>query len=620
MPASLTPYRKKRDFKITSEPKGVVAAPGKRLSFVIQKHAATRLHYDFRLELDGTLKSWAVPKGPSLDPGIKRMAVHVEDHPLSYADFEGVIPPGQYGAGTVIVWDRGEWTPVGDAHAGYRAGRPKFDLHGEKLHGRWNLVRMKAREKERQDPWLLIKEDDEEARSAAEYDVVEAMPESVLKEKARGKRREARGEAVRAKLPLFLTPQLATLVDEPPQGDEWIYEVKFDGYRIVARIEDGDVKLFTRSGNDWTARLRSLADDLGKLGIASAWIDGEIVVMNDAGQPSFQLLQRAFDNANTRDIVFFAFDLPHFDGYDLTRVPLVERRVLLEKTFEKDHSPRLRFSEHFSGPAKPLLDAACKQGLEGLIGKRAGAPYTSTRSTSWGKSKCSRRPQFVIVGHTDPKGSRTGFGSLLLAVRDEKSGALRYAGNVGTGFDQDSLGSIKTKLEALATDKAPVPAPRGVKGHWVRPKLVAEVAFTEWTGDGRVRHPVFKGLRSDKDANVITREKPQHAPSSQGAPSSKAKGATVGGIKVSHGERVIDASAGHTKLDLVRYYDEIAAHLLPHLAGRPATLVRAPAGIGGQLFFQKHPHPPPIPRVRQFPPPPSPRHDPLIEVATPQGP
>ena len=422
---------------------------------------------------------------------------------------------------------------------------------------------MKARENERQEPWLLIKEDDEEARPAAEYDVVEAKPDRVLKDKARGGKRGARGkkrraatraspsasslpsEAVRAKLPLFFTPQLATLVDTAPEGDGWIYEVKFDGYRIVARIAGEDVKLFTRNGNDWTARLRSLADDLGKLGIASAWIDGEIVVMNDAGQPSFQLLQRAFDNANARDIVFFAFDLPHFGGYDLTRVPLIERRALLERIFEKDHSPRLRFSGHFAGPAKPLLDAACEQGLEGLIGKRAAAPYTSTRSTSWVKIKCSQRQEFVVVGHTDPKGSRSGFGSLLLAVHDEKTGALRYAGNVGTGFDQESLRSIKTKLEALATDKPPVAAPRGVKGHWVRPKLVAEVAFTEWTSEGRVRHPVFQGLRSDKDANVITREKPQHPPSSKG------KSATVGGIKVSHGERVIDASAGHTKLDQI---------------------------------------------------------------------
>src|SRR5258706_513268 len=527
MPASLTPYRKKRDFKITSEPKGVVAAPGKRLSFVIQKHAATRLHYDFRLELDGTLKSWAVPKGPSLDPSARRMAVHVEDHPLSYGGFEGTIPKGQYGAGTVIVWDRGEWAPVGEPRQGYRAGKLKFDLYGEKLRGRWNLVRMKSRADERQEPWLLIKEDDEEARPATEYDIIEAMPDSVLEKKAKAKA-AAKGKqaaARRVKLPLFLAPQLATLVDEAPEGEGWIYEVKFDGYRIVARIDRKDVKLFTRNGNDWTARLRSLAQALGKLGAGSAWIDGEIVVPNESGIPNFQLLQRAFDNANTKNIVYFAFDLPYFGGRDLTRLPLLERRALLAKLLEKSNSPQVRFSEHFEGPAAPLLAAACKQGLEGLIGKRADAPYTSTRSTSWVKIKCSQRQEFVILGHTDPKGSRTGFGSLLLGLKDEKTGELRYAGNVGTGFDEELLRSIKSKLDALATDKAPITIPKGVKGHWVRPRLVAEVSFTEWTGDGRIRHPVFQGLRADKDPGTITREKPRAA-----------------SIAVSHGERVIDPS------------------------------------------------------------------------------
>ena len=636
MRASLTPYRKKRDFKVTAEPRGEVVAPGRRLSFVIQKHAASRLHYDFRLELGGTLKSWAVPKGPSLDPSVKRMAVHVEDHPLGYASFEGTIPKGQYGAGTVIVWDRGEWAPVDDPEAGYRAGRLRFDLHGEKLHGRWNLVRMKGRGNERQEPWLLIKEKDEEARPATEYDVVEAMPESVLKKRgARGARREAGGkarpkkkarssppprasrlppEALPAKLPLFLSPQLATLVDEAPSGADWIYEVKYDGYRILARVDGDDVKLFTRNGNDWTARMRPLAGEIGELGLASAWLDGEIVVADDAGRPSFQLLQRAFDSASTRDIVFFAFDLPYFAGHDLTRVPLAGRRALLGKLLEKQQSAHVRFSETFAGPVKPLLEAACKQGLEGLIGKRANAPYTSTRSTSWVKIKCSRRQEFVVVGHTDPKGSRTGFGSLLLAVHDEKTGQLRYAGNVGTGFDEGLLRSIKSKLEALATEKPPLEVPRGVKGHWVRPKLVAEVAFTELTDDGRIRHPVFHGLRTDKPAEAVTIEKPVKA-AGRKAPARKAKAGNLG-VKVTHGERVVDASTGLTKLDLVTFYDAIAPHILPHLQGRPCTLVRAPAGIAGHHFFQKHADKAQIPGVREFDARIWPQHDPMIEIAT----
>jgi len=628
MRASLSPYRKKRDFAVTSEPKGEVAAPGKRLSFVIQKHAATRLHYDLRLELDGTLKSWAVPKGPSLDPSVRRMAVHVEDHPLSYADFEGTIPPGQYGAGTVIVWDRGEWAPVGDPRAGYRQGRLKFDLHGEKLHGRWNLVRIRNRADERQEPWLLIKENDEDARPATEYDIVEAFPDSVLagagrrrarrapaKKAARATNAKSSAKGVAAKLPLFLAPQLATLVDDAPEGGEWIYEVKFDGYRIVARVEGSEVRLFTRNGNDWTSRLRPLAEEIGRLGIASAWIDGEIVVLNESGQPSFQLLQRAFDKSNARDVVYFAFDLPYLDGRDLRRLPLVERRALLEKALGKA-AAHVRFSEAFTGPVKPLLDAACREGLEGLIAKRADAPYTSTRSTSWAKVKCRQRQEFVVVGHTDPKGSRTGFGSLLLGVHDEESGTLRYAGNVGTGFDEALLRSIKAKLEALATDKPPIAVPRGVKGHWVRPKLVAEVAFTEWTDDGRIRHPVFQGLRADKEPETVKREKAIEVPKKTRTGSGRSQGERVGGMPVSHGERVIDAESGFTKLDLVRYYDSIAAHILRHLAGRPATLVRAPAGIAGQHFFQKHADTRQISGVREFARSLWPDHDPMIEIAT----
>jgi bifunctional non-homologous end joining protein LigD len=634
MPGSLNTYWKKRNFGITAEPKGEVVSAGKRRSFVIQKHAATRLHYDFRLELEGTLVSWAVPKGPSLDPSVRRMAVHVEDHPLSYASFEGTIPKGQYGAGTVIVWDRGEWVPVADPVAGYRAGKLKFDLHGEKLRGRWNLVRIKNRADERQEPWLLIKEDDEEARPATEYDIVEALPDSVLGKKmpaskamkakattAKAKKSRAAPKRAASKLALFFTPQLATLVDEPPRGEGWIYEVKFDGYRIVARIEGDDVKLFTRNGNDWTARLRPLAEELRTLKVDSAWLDGEIVVMDDKGVPNFQLLQRAFDNANTKNIVYFAFDLPHHDGEDLTRLPLIERRARLKELLATSDSTRVRFSDHFEGPVEPLLDAACQQGLEGLIGKRANAPYTSTRSTAWVKIKCSKRQEFVIVGHTDPKGSRTGFGSLLLAIHDE-GGGLKYAGSVGTGFDEALLRSIKAKLDALATDKAPIPVPKGVKGHWVRPKLVAEVAFTEWTGDGKIRHPVFHGLRADKAPETITREKAAHAPAVPAKAKAKSKSGAKPkgtGIKVSHGERVVDPSSGLTKLDLVTYYERIAEHMLPHLIGRPSTLVRAPAGIEGQRFFQKHADTMQIPGVREFAQTLWPEHDAMIEIATPEA-
>jgi bifunctional non-homologous end joining protein LigD len=596
MAGSLSQYRKKRDFGVTSEPRGAVVRSGKKLAYVIQKHAAKRLHYDFRLELGGTLKSWAVPKGPSLDPKVRRMAVHVEDHPLSYGGFEGVIPKGEYGAGTVIVWDRGTWEPVGDAEAGYRAGKLKFDLDGEKLRGRWNLVRMHGRAGERQEPWLLIKERDDEARAAADYDILEDMPDSVLakrprkaaRSKARPKTRteppaQPRGVpegAVKAKLPLAFAPQLATLVDVPPRGEGWIYEVKFDGYRVLARIDGEDVRLFTRNGNDWTARMRPLRDELRGLGLASAWLDGEIVVMDAKGNPSFQLLQNAFDAAKTADIAYFLFDLPHFGGYDLTRVPLSERRRLLQALLEGARSDHLRFSESFDAPIDKLLASACRKGLEGLIGKRADAPYVSRRSPGWIKLKCTRRQEFVIAGYTDPRGSRTGFGSLLLGVHDDH-GELVYAGNVGTGFDTARLASLHEKLEALATDKSPFAAvPRGVKGHWVRPRLIAEVAFTEWTSDGRIRHPVFHGLRSDKEPRAITREPVVHAPKAGKTPAPR--------TRVTHADRVIDAKSGATKGKLVEYYDRVAAHILPHLAGRPLAFVRAPAGIAGEQFFQKH--------------------------------
>ncbi len=585
MASSLTPYWKKRDFGVTSEPKGEVARTGKQLSFVVQKHAASRLHYDFRLELDGALKSWAVPKGPSFDPKVKRMAVHVEDHPLSYGGFEGVIPKGQYGAGTVIVWDRGTWVPTGDAVQGYRDGKLKFELQGEKLRGRWTLVRMHGRKGERQEPWLLIKEVDELVRPASEYDVVEALPDSVM--------------AKKASLPLALFPQLATLVDKPPAGSGWIYEVKFDGYRLLARIDGKDVRLFTRNGNDWSARMDSLREEIGGLGITSAWLDGEIVVLDAKGNPSFQALQGAFDSSRTRDIVYFVFDLPHLGGKDLTGRPLTERRGLLKALLERaPHSARIRFSEDFDAPVAKLLEGACSKGLEGLIGKRADAPYTSSRSSSWIKLKCTRRQEFIVVGFTDPKGSRMGFGALLLAVHDAE-GRLVYAGNVGTGFDDASLRALHKQLTALATDKSPLAVvPRGVKAHWVRPKLVAEAAFTEWTAEGRIRHPVFHGLRTDKEPQAITREKP------------------AGALAVTHPERVIDAASKATKLDLVNYYQRIAPHMLPHLEGRPVALVRAPTGIGGELFFQKHGDKLKIPGIRALERRFWPGHPPMLEIAS----
>ncbi len=614
----LQEYKRKRDFTLTSEPASDLThkSSGKALSFVIQKHAARALHYDFRLELDGSLKSWAVPKGPSLDPQDKRMAVHVEDHPLSYGSFEGTIPPGQYGAGTVIVWDRGSWLPVGDAEKGYKAGKLKFELRGEKLHGHWTLVRMRGRgDEKKQEPWLLIKERDEAARPAAEFQVVEALPDSVLGSKTRSEKPPVKKAARKTPLPLTLSPQLATLAATAPQDAKaWLWEMKFDGYRLLARVDGDEVRLFTRNGHDWTSKLKSLARQVAALQMKSGWLDGEIVVQGKAGAPDFQALQNAFEFTRTEDIVYYLFDLPFHDGEDLRSAPLRERRERLRELLEHAPQPRLRFSEDFAVEPTHLLHTACQMRMEGLIGKRADAPYQSRRSSDWIKLKCTQRQEFVIVGWTDPKGSRTGLGALLLAVHDE-AGALHYAGNVGTGFSTAVLKRLQQQLEPLAASKPPLtPVPSGVHGHWVKPRLVAEISFAEWTKEGRVRHAVFHGLRSDKPASAVTREKAlapakkeRKALSTSSLPSS---------LKLTHADRVIDASTGITKQELAEYYAAVAPRMLPHLKGRPVSLVRGPEGVGGELFFQKHGEALKIPGLKLLDPALDPGHAPLLEVAT----
>jgi bifunctional non-homologous end joining protein LigD len=579
--SSLAAYHRKRDFKQSPEPAGTVAASGEELSFVVQKHAARRLHYDFRLELDGTLKSWAVPKGPSLDPGDKRMAVEVEDHPLSYGGFEGVIPEGHYGAGSVIVWDRGTWAPIGDARKGYREGKLKFELHGEKLHGGFTLVRMKKRDDERQTAWLLIKEHDDEARPSTEFDVVEALPDSVL-----GKQPPARRKAS-AKLPLTLSPQLATLVSEVPPGGDWLYEIKFDGYRLLTRIDGDDVRCFTRNGHDWSHRLPGLVKSIQALNIGWGWLDGEIVVAGRNGVPDFQALQNAFDAQRTQDIQYFVFDLPFHDGQDLRDEPLLARRERLA-TLVGAAKGTVQFSVAFDENPQALLASAHKAGLEGLIGKRKDASYHARRSTDWIKLKVSARQEFVIGGFTDPQGSRTGLGSLLLGIHNDQ-GELRYAGNVGSGFDEKTLAKLRAQLgeiEVGASAFVDAPARVGtvklVKPHWVKPKLIAEVSFANWTRNGHVRQAVFHGLRSDKSPAHITKEAAKKVTAKTAVASLPAK------LRVTHPERVIDKQSGVTKGQLIEFYASVADPMLPHLKRRPVSLMRAPEGVAGEQFFQKH--------------------------------
>ena len=632
--SALKSYREKRNFDESPEPADGGTPNDRARAFVIQKHWASRLHYDFRLELGGTMKSWAVPKGPSYDPADKRMAVHVEDHPISYNRFEGTIPKGNYGAGKVVIWDKGVWIPLEDAEKGYRDGKLKFELRGHKMHGRWTLVRMKGRG-EKQEPWLLIKEKDEFVRPAAEYSVVDEMPDSVkgLADPPVAKTRKENAGAAdgppagarKAALPAQLQPQLATLVDAPPKDpDNWVFEIKFDGYRMLTRAEGGRVQLITRNGNDWTAKLPQLEQALKWMQLPDGWYDGEIIMQGDRVPADFQALQNAFDSARTADIVYYLFDVPFCAGYDLRDVALQERRAVLERIVAHRPHEKVRFSAVFDARPEEVVSSACRLGLEGVIGKRKASTYVPRRSSDWVKLKCGQRQEFVIGGYTDPKGSRTGIGSLLLGVHDAK-GALQYAGNVGTGFSEKTLRELKQQLDRVAAPQgafASNPAlPRNA--HWVKPQLVCEVAFGEWTREGRIRHSVFHGLRDDKKATAIVREAPRHsAPVEKLAKAEKPAPIDArlpASLRISNPDRVIDTGSGLTKIAMVRYYALVAPLMMPHLKGRPVALVRAPKGVGGELFFQKHAERYRMPGIEQIGAALVPEHPPMLEVAKPEG-
>ncbi|MGY2297992.1 DNA ligase D [Pseudomonas yamanorum] len=627
MAKPLSEYNAKRDFDVTAEPAGSAPrgrSPVQALTFVIQKHDARNLHYDFRLELDGVLKSWAVPKGPSLDPSQKRLAVHVEDHPLGYGSFEGSIPAGQYGAGDVIVWDRGVWQPHDDPRKAYAAGKLKFTLIGEKLAGDWTLVRTRLKGSGDKEQWLLIKENDQQARPLADYDVVQAEPKSVLSDATVGrpKKPAAAKKPTRKSstaLPDQLTPQLATLVDRAPDGD-WVYEIKFDGYRILTRIRDGEVRLFTRNGHDWTDRLPRQVKALEALKLKDSWLDGEVVSLNADGLPDFQALQNAFDIGRSLDIVYYLFDAPFLEGRDQREVAVEERRAALKSVLTRSRSKLLRFSESFAANQRDIFESACDLALEGVIGKRAGSLYVSKRSPDWIKLKCRLRQEFIIVGFTRPQGSRSGFGALLLAVNDDTG--LVYAGRVGTGFDQAALKKISEQLKALERDVSPLAKPltsaqaRGV--HWVEPQLVSEVQFAEWTREGVVRQAAFVGLRTDKPAEQIVHEQPRAAKSMKEKTRKKATepGAVVG-VKITHPDRVIDTQSGTQKLQLAQFYEGISEWILPFLRNRPVSLLRAPEGIAGEQFFQKHSEHLAIPNIKQLDQALDPGHARLMEIDSP---
>lgn len=613
MPKSsgLTEYGKKRNFSKTAEPEGEVAPSAEGHLYVIQKHDATRLHYDLRLELNGTLKSWAVPKGPSLDPAEKRLAVHVEDHPVEYGSFEGIIPKGEYGGGTVMLWDRGWWEPIGDADQSYEKGAIKFRLHGKKLRGAWMLVQMKGPRSEEGKNWLLIKETDDEA--SKEKDITkEAMSVKTgrqMEEIASAQDRiwkdaeetigtlqpSALKGARKSEQPEFIKPQLATPATEAPSGDDWIHEVKFDGYRILAVLHSGKVKLLSRNGLDWTQRFKSVAQALPALPCKQAILDGEIVVLNKDGVSDFQALQNYAQMGEKHPIYYYLFDLPYCDGYDLTRSSLLDRKHFLLNLVKASDIPVLRYSEHIQGQGNLVFDNACKLRLEGIISKRANSVYETKRSKAWLKIKCGQRQEFVIIGYSAPSGSRSYFGALLLGYYNDKK-ELVYCGRVGTGFTEKSLKLIHGLLQPreIKSHAQLLNAPRGAEARgvqWVKPELVAEVVFAEWTADQQLRHPSFKGLREDKKPMDIGREDivaRQSSPPASTPPPKNAEETYVAGVRLSNPQKVLYPEQGVTKLQLAQYYESVAEYMLPYITGRPISIVRCPQGVSEKCFYQRH--------------------------------
>ncbi len=674
-------YRKKRKFDVTAEPRGHKSrAAGNR--YVIQKHDATRLHYDLRLELDGVMKSWAVTRGPSLDPADKRLAVHVEDHPIEYNTFEGTIPQGEYGGGTVMIWDRGRWIPDGDPHRGYAKGHLDFTLEGEKLHGRWHLVRMRARPGDRHQNWLLIKGKDDASRTGRKADIGEVEPLSVatgrsLEEIAEGKgkkrvwhsnrnakkvvtkasagswpqsqrefREQLRAAAAspaktkseaprqsagktkprakasskpavaavarkrsepapragkegkrKGRLPDFVPPSLATLHTAPPQAPEWIHEIKLDGYRIEARLDHGKVRLLTRKALDWTHRFERIAKAVATLPADTALLDGELVVENEQGVSSFSMLQGDLKDGRGDRLVYWVFDLLHLDGRDLRNEPLVERKAALRQLLKgQSRTGPLRYVDHLDEDGAVIFKHACDINLEGIVSKLRDAPYRPGRSENFVKVKCHNAQEFVVAGFSPSTAMPHAVGALTVAFHD--NGKLRYAGRVGTGYTQKTARELWKRLNGLRVDRPPLVLPQDERRKnvvWVKPEVVVETEFRGITQDGLLRQAAYKGLREDKPAREVVREvaKPaaQREAVRKSVPAKSRTGkssAEVANVQLTHPERVYWPDAGVTKQDLAEYYVSVWKLMAPHVIDRPLAIVRAPEGVGGETFFQKH--------------------------------
>jgi bifunctional non-homologous end joining protein LigD len=607
---ALRDYEQKRDFSKTSEP-APAAGPDLGGQFVVQMHAARRLHYDLRLELDGVLKSWAVPNGPSLIADKKRLAVQTEDHPMQYLEFEGNIPKGEYGGGAMIVWDRGRWAPEGDPHFGLNKGHLAFALEGTRLKGRFHLVRMKPRPPaNKKNEWLLIKVDDAFARREGERDITDEETTSHLSGRtteelaAQGEVRAdhaARAGVVKARkaaipdvgkvrgakkrlLPVFLEPSLASVCARPPSGPKWVHEIKHDGYRIQARIDAGKIKLLTRTGLDWTERFKSIANALLALRLGSALIDGEIVVEDDNGRSSLGNLQAALSEGRQDRMRYYAFDLLYCEGFDLREATLLDRKALLEQVIAGAPAG-IRFSEHLAQHDGPtILEHTCRLGLEGIVSKRGDLPYRGGRGEHWLKSKCMLRQEFVIIGYIPSTAAPGTVGALLLGYY--KDGKLHYAGRVGTGYSGSESRALRDALEKIGASKPalvnalPAGAEKGVR--WAKPQLVCEVEFRAWSRDQLILNSSFKGLREDEPAADVTLEL---AP----AAATAAEETDLAGVRLTHPERILWEEAGITKLGLAEFYSDIAGWILPHVTGRPLSLLRSPSGVGEKGFFAKHP-------------------------------
>ncbi|BBO10493.1 MULTISPECIES: DNA ligase D [Bradyrhizobium] len=657
----LSTYRQKRDFEKTPEPSGKTAVtPSKQRRFVIQKHDASRLHYDLRLEFDGVFKSWAVTKGPSLDPHDKRLAVEVEDHPLDYGDFEGTIPEGQYGGGTVMLWDRGTWESE-DPERGFKKGDLKFTLHGDKLQGSWVLVRMRNdRTGGKRTNWLLIKHRDEFVREGAKNDILDedksVASGRAMEQIAEGKGRapkpfmlakgaktkadavwqsnraeEAKGQTVKpaprtalkggkisksgaakkattaisgkkvTEMPDFVPPQLCTSVERPPGGEGWCHEIKFDGYRVQLRVEDGKATLKTRKGLDWTDKFASIANEAAAL--PDVMIDGEIVALDHDGAPNFSSLQAALSDGKTEELIFFAFDLLFAEDLDFRRLPLGERKARLKQLLgaRRRKSAQIRYVEHFESGGDAVLQSACKLELEGVVSKKLEAPYRSGRTESWTKAKCRAGHEVVIGGYKTTNGK---FRSLMAGVH--RGDHLVFVGMVGTGFGADKVKRIMPSLKAMEAKESPFGGKNAPKKsrevHWLKPELVAEIEFAGFTADGNIRQAAFKGLRQDKPAEEVEAETPVDTELAEPTPRKRAAKtakrskdtgtAEVMGVVISKPDKELWPDGGDgegvTKLDLARYFEAVGAWMIEHLKGRPCSIVRAPDGIGGETFFQRH--------------------------------